>query len=211
MDRKAAERLRHDVEHQIQVAVKRMEGRISAVEETWKGESRELLAAVAKNRTQVEDFLAKQGDYAQKLNSFADEFRMELASRGHRGNGSSPNRNRDGTAIMFAEDDLPAEYMWRLERLEKACGSYRYLDKNKSAQAVGDRLTALELAVGLNPDIHADALRGSDQQRSRPGTSALRVFTKGEPVVQSRAPSRWGEQQVRERLMFRSITVTAIV
>lgn len=168
-------RYKMDMEEKLSQALEAMDNRVNQLEQTWKMEARELLSKVASNNASIETFIAKQGDYAERLNRFADDFRMELATKQHRG--TTPALISGDHAPMFAEEELPAEYLWRLERLEKATGNHRYLDINKNAQSVNDRLAALELLANLPSEIRADAMSGNETFQTRPGTSSLRAFS----------------------------------
>lgn len=162
------------IEMSVSKAMKAMEEKLSKAEANWKEEASLVLQHVSKNRRYVEDFMAKQGDYVHKLNSFSDEFRREIDSKIHKG----LSGGNGVVAEVLGNEDLPPDYFWRLERLEKQVGTHRYLERNKEARSVNARLTSLENAAGIDPNAEAyiDS-SGWNDFRSGP-VSSLRVFSR---------------------------------
>jgi hypothetical protein len=157
-------------------AMKRVEERMSKAENNWKEEASVLLQNVAKNRRYVESFVTKQGDYVAKLNGFADMFRMEIDAKIHKGLSGGGLANE-----VLGAEDLPADYYWRLARIEKQVGTHRYLKQNKEAQSVSARLSALEAAAGIMPN--AESFIDNSEWNNFPSgpISSLRVFSREAP------------------------------
>lgn len=175
------------IQNAVASAVQSMEHKLDAAQNAWKSDATDLLNNVAKNKRYVEDFVERQGDYTKKLNIFTEDLRHEIDARLRKG--TSPN-SRLGRDIL-AQDELPPEYFWRLERLEKLVGTYKYLEQNKDAQAVDDRLTALENAVGVHhlAESYADGEYWSNFQSAPP--SNLRMFSREQSRDRNR-PGRPG-------------------
>ena len=176
------------IELSVENAMKLMEDKILKAETNWKAEASIMIENVAKNRYYIESFVARQGDYVTKLNNFAEEFRLEIDSKIHKGLTSGNGVVND----MLGGEDLPADYYWRLQRIEKQVGTHRYLEKNKEARSVNDRLTALENAAGIDPNANTFVDHSSwNNFPSRP-TSSLRVFSR-------ETTNHYGQYQKGER------------